>query len=53
METIVYKLINPTKVGWLTGGFFVYQECAYKYLRQGSFLDMQPYQFNILSFWSV
>ena len=53
MENIVYKLINLTKVGWLTGGFFVYQECAYKYLMQESFLDMQLYQCNIVSFWSV
>ena len=38
---IIYKLLNQTTVGWTTGGFFVYQEYAYKYQMEGSFLDMQ------------
>ena len=38
---IIYKLLNLATVGWTTGGFFVYQEYAYKYQMEGSFLDMQ------------
>ena len=57
MKSIKYTLLNLTKVGCSTSGFFVYQKYAYKHLMEGSFLNSKQYrplaerknnQFNIL-----